>query len=787
MKTQKIKILLALVIGATGLTVTAQNAALTTTVVAESTVQYSTTASTGITNYISGYDKMKSFALSPNASAKTYFKYDFTGQNPNTNYDLTVTWQVNHNNGLEHFNVWALNQAYPSFTNPSGSNNPSLTWNGAQANNTLGGVGGTDDLLTGGSFTATLWKDFVGKGSTTVAESTTLPAPWGQYLINNQLVIVVTATNDTTITQSANGGRFNTNSSTISFQPLTVSTKPPIISYIAPQTVKSTTASGNISFTVGDPQDGPNGLVPTVALGNTNVTLTVTNLGGSGANRTLSFTPVSNKGAGVTATVTVTVTVTDLEGNSASSSFLLTVPPFITLPVVYSGTNVNYLPPTNRVGVGSVTIPFQVVDTNITASSLIVTGAVVSADVNGNLLTTNLGTLSFTSVVGGANSNNCSVTINAIGSGVGVINVLAIDPQNLVTDVVSLAVMVLPDNSYAVYDAMHYQPSTSYSASSGHESLSAASGGLWNNRTVSGTVDVITTVTPSSGGDIPVGTPVIRGSTSGNSDQLRLVGAPYHASGHQVLYASVMAQWADISFYGGNSYYPGNSTGGFVEFAADATSTGVAMAQVCTITNAANTATNDGNFYLALYNGTNSPSVNTGYQETIPNFSTSGILPNPTPDNIVVSYDTDTGISTLWVNQSSSTNANVTLQDVAVTNLANVSYLVLRQNGGMGNILIQSASVRVVNKPFPTITGITVTGSNVTITYTDTAGAGQSGFQQVWSSTAVNGTYSQVASGVTITDLGGGNYSAAISGQTGQTEFYKIKETGTAPSLNFPF
>ncbi len=762
----------------------AQNATVVTNAITDSTIQYSATAGTGFTNYVSGYDKVKYSATTP---CKSYFKFDFTGQNPNTNYGLKISLpSANANNGYTHVLVWALNQAYPSFT----TNNPSLIWSSAQANNT---VSTANDLLTTGPNTASLVTDFIDNGGTG-SSGVTVPPPWGQYLINNQVVLVLTATNDVSTGTTANGARFAMASTVTppaaTFQPLTPGTLPPTITAFGNLTVKSTVSSGLIPFTVGDPLDPAATLTNiTISLGNTNVTLTTSNIvAGSGGTRTLSFTPLNNLAPGTTASVTVTVSVTDSSGNSASSSFQLTVPPFISLPYVLSGTNVNYIPPTNRIGAGAITIPFQIVDTNVAASSLVVTGAVVALDGNGNPLTTNLSSLSFTSTTGIApNTNNCTITINAIGSGVGIVTLNVIDPANALTNTLKLAVMVLPDSSYALCDMMHYQPSTSYSSSSGHSDLVNVSGGIWASRTVSGSVNLITTLTPSSGGVVPVGVPLIRGTASGNQNQMRLAGAPYTAGSHKVLYASVLATWADVSLYGANAAYPGNSTGGFVEFAADGSSTGVAMAQVCTITNAANTTTNDGLFYLALYNGTNSPSINTSYSETIPNYNTSGVIPNSTPDNIVVSYDVDSGVSTLWINQSSSTGTRVTLQDVAVTNLANVNYLVLRQNAGMGNILIQSAAVKVVNKPFPTITGIIKSGNTVTISYTDTAGAGQSANQQVWSSALVNGTYSQVASGVTITDLGGGNYSAAITGQTGQTEFYQIKETGTAPSVSFPF
>jgi hypothetical protein len=153
----------------------------------------------------------------------------------------------------------------------------------------------------------------------------------------------------------------------------------------------------------------------------------------------------------------------------------------------------------------------------------------------------------------------------------------------------------------------------------------------------------------------------------------------------------------------------------------------------------------------------------------------------------VISYDLDTGVSQLWLNQPNSAGTSVSLQDVAVTNLVNVNYIVLRQNANMGNILVSSVAVKAITKPVPTITGVIYAAGTVTISSTDAAGAGQSANQQVWSSSAVDGTFAQVTSGVTINDLGSGNYSAVITGQTGATAFYKIKETGTAPVVTFPF
>ena len=278
--------------------------------------------------------------------------------------------------------------------------------------------------------------------------------------------------------------------------------------------------------------------------------------------------------------------------------------------------------------------------------------------------------------------------------------------------------------------------------------------------------------------------PLIRGTASGNANELRLTGAPYAPGSHKILYASINAQWCDVSAYGANAYYPGNSTGGFVEFAADGNAAGVAMTAVCTVTNQANTSTSDGQFYLGLYNGTNPATTFTGYSETIPNYNTSGVLPNGTPDNIVVSYDVDTGVSQLWVNQPNSASTSVSQQDVAVTNLANVSYLVLRQNAGMGQILIEAADVKVVTKPVPTVTGITKTGSTVQITFTSVTGT--SGITSVVAAASLNGPFNTVSSSINESPAGSGNFTATVTG-AGSQMFYRVVQTGGIPTVSFPF
>ncbi len=780
MKNLKFNILMALTIVASNvLTFSALAASnLTNLVFAESSIQFATNGP-GFTNYLSGYDKAKYSLTGP---SKSYLKFDFTGQNPNTNSAIKFSFTIGNGSGnQQHLLLWVLNQAYTGFI-PNGSDprsNPSLTWSNAQANYTSTNETDYNRLMTNGAFTATLVNDFLASPTLTVGTTygVTLTPPWGQYLFNNQLVVVVTATNDANLSAGNGGGaRFATNATTVAYQSLTTGTAPPSITSIANMTLLSGTPSATIPFSVSDPIDAASTLTNiTVTLGNTNVTLVVTNIGiGSGGNRTLFFTPINNRNAGLTASVTVTVTVTDSSGNSATTSFLLTVPPILTLPVLYyNGTNANSIPPTNRIGVGTVTIPFQIVNTmtNITATNLTV-------NTTASPYSTNISGVSFTSANFALNTNNCSITITNSGSGVGIVNISIVDSTNLVTNVVSVAVMVLPDASYAAYDVMNYPPSTSYASSSGHVDLTNCSVSLWSPRS-SGSVGLITSL--AGNGNYPQGVPLVRGSGSGADTQMRLVGSPYLAGSHKIVYATILAQWVDGLFNSASAAYPGNSSGGFVEFAANGSTTATAMAAVCTFTNSANTINNDGYFYLGLYNSTNAPALETNLSQAIPNFSTSGVADPVVQINL--SYDLDTGMSQMWLNRSSSADTNfVSLQDVAVTNLASINYIVLRQNANMGDIAIEGISVKVVTKPTPLVTASSKSGNTFQINFTCTPGT--TATASVVGSPTVDGTYSPVAA--TITEPTSGNFVASIT-TAGSQMFYRIKQTASAPTVAFPF
>ncbi len=104
----------------------------------------------------------------------------------------------------------------------------------------------------------------------------------------------------------------------------------PTIASISNQVVNEDTATGSISFTVGDAQTAANAL--TVSGASSNSTLLPNSaivFGGSGANRTVTMTPAVNQ----TGSTVITLTVTDAGGLIAQTTFSLTVTPVNDTPV----------------------------------------------------------------------------------------------------------------------------------------------------------------------------------------------------------------------------------------------------------------------------------------------------------------------------------------------------------------------------------------------------------------------------------------------------------------------
>ncbi|MEY4692527.1 MAG: hypothetical protein RIT19_2852, partial [Verrucomicrobiota bacterium] len=126
-------------------------------------------------------------------------------------------------------------------------------------------------------------------------------------------------TSTITVTVTDAGGASTTGSVTLT---VTAVNDAPTITAISDQTTVENTATGAIAFTVGDVETAAESLTVTATSSNVGVVAADgIALGGSGANRTLTLSPVAN----ASGTSTITVTVTDAGGASATRSCVLTV------------------------------------------------------------------------------------------------------------------------------------------------------------------------------------------------------------------------------------------------------------------------------------------------------------------------------------------------------------------------------------------------------------------------------------------------------------------------------
>lgn len=141
------------------------------------------------TNYL----MMKYNSPSLDNCRKAYFQFDLTGLNVNvtTQAVLTLGFQSTFKQNAQ---LWALNQAYPSFTS-------AVTWNTVQANDTA-----NNNLLTSGSFTATA----IGAVTNLPASGTTpvsLAVPSiGNYIRSNRVTLVLSGAPDAGSFTNNSGG-----------------------------------------------------------------------------------------------------------------------------------------------------------------------------------------------------------------------------------------------------------------------------------------------------------------------------------------------------------------------------------------------------------------------------------------------------------------------------------------------------------------------------------------------------------------------------------------------------
>ncbi|MFM1770730.1 MAG: hypothetical protein RJA22_3259 [Verrucomicrobiota bacterium] len=428
-------------------------------------------------------------------SAKGYFEFDLTGKAPDTNSAATFVVTRPSSSGVQHVRLWALNQPYPGMAN-------TITWATAQANDTA-----NNSMLTAGALTATSISDRL-TGSGLATDSYTLPAPWGQFLQNGKLVLVLTTDSDA-LNNSAGYRVGVTNPATLPRLDFndTLGNLPPTLSAVGNQTNYANHASGALAFTVSDDTTPAGDIVVFAISSNTNVVPAASfNFTGQGvgANRTVSYT------AGAAGTATVTLYATDGSATNFSAFTVTVLPdPSITTPA-----------PTNTIATAPVTSTVTVGDIDLGPDPLTVTG--VSSNPS---LIPNSGIV----VTGTGANRDVTVTANAGVDGVSIISLTASDGVNGTTTV--YPVMVRPSASVLFSDHFDYPLGN----------LSSTAVGLWPLR-ANGSVRLRSTNQQVQ----------LRATSSGESCISPLPGAPYTSG---TLFFGFRARWVQP---------PGNSAADFI-------------------------------------------------------------------------------------------------------------------------------------------------------------------------------------------------------------------------------
>jgi hypothetical protein len=630
--------------------------------VAEATVRAGANENVDIAEITVGFERVKyvqdAGAGNTTSCAKSYFKWDFTSQNPNTNADLVLQWTTAAASQQSAMRVWALDQAYPDFTNAPGSATDIgvLTWNGAHANDTNfdlpGTRQGTFQMLTNGPLTAhpvgniTVAQSGNGAG---ISFSMKIPAPWGNLIINTQMVLVVCGTNNSALAGN-NGYRLALNTTAVTFNPI-LGTNPPSITALPDVTVTAGQNSATNGFTISDP-DGIAANLPAAFVTVDGTIVTSANVLGTGAHQQIYVT------GGTPGTTTVEVSITDENGDMAQRTFNVTVQPPIFPPTISTPANTNT--PINT----SVTVPFIIGDASAPVSTLTVTGAVDAVSIN------ELASVSF----GGSGSNRTVTVTPVTGSdGVGIVD-LSVTDTNGNTVTTSFAVMILTNR--AVFDD-HFDYADG--------SLFTGSDGIWLRRG---------NIQPVGLGVAAQAVNIVSGANNDNGYGT-LIGAPYALGSRAVIYVSFTGNWVAA---------PTGNSGSIVSLARDNT---ISSPQVCDIGSAPDLAL-DGNLNLRIANG--------GGYTVYP----MDLIPG-TPYRVTARYDVDNATATLWIgatNEADTSVPAVAATDLAAP--VTVSLVDLNQNGNTGSLGLDNLKVTVVTRP--QITNISIVGGNVQIDFAAGAG-----------------------------------------------------------------
>ncbi len=456
-------------------------------------------------------------------------------------------------------------------------------------------------------------------------------------------------------TTYAQGGLFRIEAFTVYGTVIVGGNTPPTISSLSKQTSRVDTASSPNPFTINDAETALDSLVLSGTSSNPSLVVdSKITFAGSGANRTVTVTPE----AGQTGTATITVKVTDALGAFATSSFLLTVLPANTTPVISA---IPHQHTVKNTSLGPVSYTISDLESAPEALTVSATSGNTTLLPNENI------------TFGGAGGTR-TISFNPAANQTGVAVVSVRVSDGVLSTNTTFTLMVVPSSEVIFYDPFTY-PDGSLVANSAHL-WSTHSGAPEEMQVTSGKLEV----------------------SAINSEDVNapLIGAPYTNNSGITLYAKFTL--TAVALPTGTNYFAHLKDGGAANFRARLFATTDAAEGFFRLGIANSTSTN-----IAVY--PDNLSANTAY-------------------TVVIRYNVNTGISTLWVNPTQESDPSVTATDAV--NLAVVNTFAFRESTAFGILnaddLFVGTSFAAVLPPPPAYSLIiTRSGNDVTVSWPEAA------------------------------------------------------------------
>jgi hypothetical protein len=332
------------------------------TVRTEATIRSGTYASANVDEVADGRVMVKYAGLPSDLARKGYFEFDLTGRNTDTSSFATFNIALGTASGRTCVQIWALNQPYSGMS-------ADLTWNTAQANDTLSNALLTDPV---NPYTAALLGEALVKGVTIAGEVVPLMIPigWGGVATEGRLVLVLTSpdhpTNNSSGLRIRSSIVYPESAATLTFN-TTTGNRAPSVSAITDLSLYAG-QPGTATFTVSD--DTTQAADLTVTATSSDETLvpsaffTFTGEGVSGQ-RSLGLTAATST-RGI---ATITVSVTDGDGLENRRCFKVNILPTPAVAIAPSANTTVSTP---------VTVPFTVISATTPPASVGVTNQQVT-------------------------------------------------------------------------------------------------------------------------------------------------------------------------------------------------------------------------------------------------------------------------------------------------------------------------------------------------------------------------------------------------------------------------